>query len=81
MIDELNIRKSVGIAICLERVGNRYTRQELADAINCTAKTIENIEKGKQKINLPMYLEICSFFNKGISYFLPDNWKQIRKGV
>lgn len=80
MIDHEAIRKHVSLAIFLERVNNRYTRQELADAIDVNINTMKKIEKGEQKINLEMYLEICSFFHVGISYFLPKKIEQIRKG-
>ena len=80
MIGVEKVRHEVGLAIFQERVAQRYTRQDVSQAIGCTAKTVENIERGVTKINLEMYLEICSFFGKGISYFLPSDWKQIRKG-
>ena len=85
MIDHDSIRSHIALSIFLERVAQRYTRQELADAIDVNINTMKKIEKGEQKINLEMYLEICSFFSKGnkkvgISYFLPDEWNKIRKG-
>ena len=81
MIDNEQIRKHVSLAIFLERVNNRYSRNEVADAIGVTSKTLENIEKGMHRLNLETYLEICSFFHVGISYFLPKKWEQIRKEV
>ena len=80
MIDNEAIRKHVSLAIFLERVNNRYSRKEMAEAIDCTPKTLENIEKGVHKLNLELYLEICSFLKVGIRYFLPKKWEQIRKG-
>lgn len=80
MIDNEKIRHEIGLALFQERLAQRYSRPEVAESVGVNAKTIENIEKGLTKINLEMYLGLCSFYGKGISYFLPDEWKKIRKG-
>ena len=81
MIDVEKIRHEVGLALFQERLYQRYTRQQVADACTkCTAKTIENIEKGNHAMRLETYLEICDFLHIGISKRLPSDWKQIRKG-
>ena len=80
MIDKEKIRLHFGIALKKLRVLNRYSLQELSDLLEININTLYKLERGEQDIKLPLYLDICSFFNVGITHFLPDEWQNIRKG-
>ena len=80
MIDKEKIRQHFGIALKKLRVLNRYSLQELSVLLEININTLYKLERGEQDIKLPLYLDICSFFNVGITHFLPDEWQNIRKG-
>ena len=79
MIDRTKIRQYFGLALKKLRVINRYSLQELSDLLEININTLIKLERGEQNIKLPLYLDICSFFNVGLTHFLPDEWEEIRK--
>ena len=56
----------IGKTIQTIRKSNGYTQEKLAEAIDCSARYISDIEQDKSKPSYENLIKICNVFNLGL---------------
>jgi len=62
----------IGLKITEIRASLGITRQDLANKLGITHQQLQKYEKGKNRITVSRFLEICKYLNVSSNYFLNE---------
>ena len=69
-------RKLIGRRIRDSRNAEKYTLEQLAEIIGCSAKHLGDVERGTVSASWPLAVKIGKALNTGVDYYLADTSDQ-----
>ena len=71
-MDDVNLLKTFGLNVKIERLKLGYSQERVAEALDFSAVYISNVESGKHRISLINAFKFAKFFNKSLDYLLVE---------
>lgn len=71
-MDDMNILKTFGFNVKIERLKHKISQEKLAEALNVSSVYISNVESGKHNVSLVNALKFSNYFKQPIEYFLVE---------
>lgn len=69
-MDDVNLLKTFGLNVKIERLKLGYSQEQVAEALDFSAVYISNVESGKHRISLINAFKFANFFKKSLDYLL-----------
>ncbi len=63
------------------RLDSNLTQEELAEAVECNASHISNIENNYTKVSLPTLVSISNVLETSIDYLVRDSYNNKKTGI